>query len=169
LAYQPGEWESFALAHLGASAALLGLVFVGISINLRDFVGSRQLVDRAAEAVILLGTVLVASTAVLIPGQGKGALSTELLVLAAATFAVIVSLQRGIKTQRVDLGKPGPPPVSVVLRRVLGLGAPVFLAVAGITLAASSGGGLYWWPAAILVAYAGALSDAWVLLIEILR
>ncbi len=28
------------LAQLGASAALLGLVFVGMSINLKDFVGT---------------------------------------------------------------------------------------------------------------------------------
>jgi hypothetical protein len=36
LAYRIGDWESFALPQVGASAALLGLVFVGISINLRD-------------------------------------------------------------------------------------------------------------------------------------
>jgi hypothetical protein len=28
---------------------------------------------------------------------------------------------------------------------------------------------LYWWPAAIVVAFVGALTNAWVLLIEILR
>ncbi len=59
MAYRIGDWESFALGQVGASAALLGLVFVGISINLRDIVGSGSLVHRAAEAVILLGSVLV--------------------------------------------------------------------------------------------------------------
>ena len=47
MAYRIGDWESFALAQVGASAALLGLVFVGISINLRDIVGSGPLVHRA--------------------------------------------------------------------------------------------------------------------------
>ena len=51
-AYDPARWSDFALAQLGASAALLGLVFVGLSINLRDVVGSRRLVNRAAEAII---------------------------------------------------------------------------------------------------------------------
>ncbi len=41
--------------------------------------------------------------------------------------------------------------------------------MAGITLAAQAGGGLYWYPAAVLAAYVGALTNAWILLIEILR
>jgi hypothetical protein len=169
LAYRVGEWDNFALAHVGASAALLGLVFVGISINLRDFVGSRQLVDRAAEAIMLLGSVLAASTAVLVPGQRKNIVSTELLVVAVATFAIVLFLQRGAATQPSDPDKPAPPRSALVLRRVLGLGAPALLALAGLTLAVSEGGGLYWVAPAILVAYAGALGNAWVLLIEILR
>ena len=93
-AYDPARWSDFALVQLGASAALLGLVFVGLSINLRDVVGSRQLVNRAAEAVIGLAAVLVTATAVLIPDQSRGVVSAELLVIAVFTFAVTVRLQR---------------------------------------------------------------------------
>ncbi len=169
MAYRIGDWESFALAQVGASAALLGLVFVGISINLRDIVGSGSLVHRAAEAVILLGSVLVTSTVVLIPGQRRDVLSAELILLACGLFAIIVFLQRDAITQPSDPGRPGPPPGSLPIRRVFGLGAAVLIAVAGITLAAKAGGGLYWLPPAILAAYAGSLTDAWILLIEILR
>lgn len=169
MAYQPGEWESFAVAHVGASAALLGLVFVGISINLRDIVGSGQLVHRAAEAVVLLGSVLFASTLVLIPGQSRGALSAELLVLAGALFAVLFFFQLGAVVQPVDPDNPGPPRGSLAARRVLGLGSAILIAVAGVSLAAEVGGGLYWWPVAILAAYLGALLNAWILLVEILR
>jgi modulator of FtsH protease len=38
-----------------------------------------------------------------------------------------------------------------------------------VLLLAEAGGGLYWWPAAIIAAYVGAIVDAWVLLVEILR
>lgn len=169
MAYTISTWSEFAVAHVGASAALLGLVFVGLTINLRDVVASRVLVNRAAEAVILLGSVLATSTAVLIPGQAREALSTELLVLGAAIFAAIYLLQRGAGEVVSTDGHPGPPRVSIVLRRVFGIGCPVLVVIAGITLAATSGGGLYWWPAAVVAAYAGALSNAWVLLIEILR
>lgn len=169
MAYKIGAWESFALAHVGASAALLGLVFVGISINLRDIVGSRRLVHRAAEAVVLLGGVLATATVVLIPSQRKGVLSTELIVSAVALFAVVFFLQRDAATQLAEPGTSGPPPVGVAIRRVLGLGSALLIAIAGLTLAAGVGGGLYWWPVAVLAAYLGALTNAWVLLIEILR
>ena len=169
MAYRIGDWESFALAHVGASAALLGLVFVVISINLRDIVGSGPLVHRAGEAVVLLGGVLAVATVVLVPGQRKDVLSAELILLAGALFAVILFLQRDAVTQTVDPDRPAPPRVSLAIRRVLGLGTAVLIALAGITLAAEAGGGLYWLPAAILAAYAGSLTNAWILIIEILR
>ena len=169
MAYRIGDWESFALAHVGASAALLGLVFVVISINLRDIVGSGSLVHRAGEAVVLLGGVLAVATVVLIPGQRKDVLSAELILLAGALFAVILFMQRDAVTQPTDPGRPGPPRGSLAMRRVFGLGAAVLIALAGITLAAEAGGGRYWLPAAILAAYAGSLSNAWILIIEILR
>ena len=137
MAYRISDWESFALAQVGASAALLGLVFVGISINLRDIVGSGSLVHRAAEAVILLGSVLVTSTVVLIPGQRRDVLSAELILLACGLFAVIVFLQRDAITQPIDPGRPGPPPGSLAIRRVCGLGAAVLL-LPGVELRARS-------------------------------
>jgi hypothetical protein len=169
VAYEIGDWSEFAVAHVGASAALLGLVFVGLTINLRDVVASRQLVNRAAEAVILLGSVLATSTAVLIPGQARSALSVELIVLGAATLGLVAWLQRGVTAQPRDTGKGGPPPGSLLLRRILGMGSPALFALAGISVAAAAGGGLYWWVASVLTAYVGALANAWVLLIEILR
>jgi len=106
---------------------------------------------------------------VLIPDQSRGVVSTELLVIAGLTFAAVATRQRGASRQTVSNDGHRPPPFSIFIRRVLGLGAPVLLAVAGITLAAQAGGGFYWWPAAIVVAFASALTNAWVLLIEILR
>jgi hypothetical protein len=167
--YEPAHWSDFALAQIGASATLLGLVFVGFSINLRAIVGSRLLVNRAGEAVVVLGGVLVSASAVLIPAQDRGSLSAELLVVAIVTVAVVGLLQRGAHAVGPGDDQPGAPRASVAVRRFLGLGAQVLLAVTAITLAVKGGGGLYWWPAAVVIAYMSALTDAWVLLIEILR
>jgi hypothetical protein len=169
VAYDIGKWSDFALAHVGASAALLGLVFVGLSINLRDVIASSYLVNRALESVLLLGGVLATSTVVLIPGQARGVLTAELLLLAAVIFAAISYAQWGAGHQPVEPGKPGPPRGSFAVRRVIGLGAPLLVAITGITLWATAGGGLYWWVPAVLVSYFGALLNAWILLVEILR
>ena len=45
----------------------------------------------------------------------------------------------------------------------------MLLAITAVTLSAGAGGGLYWWPAAVVLAYFGALTNAWVLVVEILR
>ena len=164
-AYDPAQWSDFALAQLGASAALLGLVFVGMSINLKEFVGTPLLVNRALEAIVLLASVLVTATAVLIPSQDRDAVGVELVIIGLLVSAVVLRLQMGV----VAGGDRGPTRASVVSRRIFGLGSTLLIVIAGILLLAESGGGLYWWPAAVVTAYVGALVNAWVLLVEILR
>ena len=47
----PSGWKSFFMAQV-ASAALAGLVFIGVSINLTKIMSSPSLPDRALEAII---------------------------------------------------------------------------------------------------------------------
>jgi modulator of FtsH protease len=168
-AYSPAQWNDFALAQLGASAALLGLVFVGMSINLKEFVGTPLLVNRALEAIVLLASVLLSATAVLIPHQSSEAVAIELIVVGGLTTLVVLRLQSGAHAEAVSHAERGPTRASIVSRRVVGLGSASLILVAGVLLLAEAGGGLYWWPAAIVAAYLGALVNAWVLLVEILR
>jgi modulator of FtsH protease len=60
-------WEPFFTAQVAASAALTGLVFVALSINLARIMQYSQLVHRAAEAVVLLGQPIAVGLAVLAP------------------------------------------------------------------------------------------------------
>lgn len=185
---EPPEWETFAVAHLGASAALLGLVVVGISINLREVVASPALVRRAAEAMVLLGSILLAATVLLIPDQGRSVVGVELTALGVAGLAVAIRLQSTrptlvgpssarppgpLSTPTADpssaAGTPLAPPGSVAVRRLLAVGSLALVTTAGVSLLADGGGGLYWWAAAVILAYLGALANTWVLLIEILR
>ena len=171
----PATWETFALGQLGASAALFGLVFVGISINLRAVLTSRVLVNRAAEAVLLLASLLVASTAVLVPDQTRRSTGIELCVIGIVTLFSVIALQRGPRSP--DGGTPVIVPENAVpiprtaraARRLLGTGAAVLVVIAGVSLLSGLGAGLYWWAGAVVLTYAAALSSAWVLLIEILR
>jgi modulator of FtsH protease len=84
----PG-WDNFFVAEAGASAALTGLLFVAVSINLTRILEFHQLPTRAAETLIVLASPLVISTFALVPGQSMRAYGVEI----GATGLVVWVLQ----------------------------------------------------------------------------
>ena len=88
------EWESFFVAEAGASAALAGLVFVGISINLDKVLYTPGLPGRAGEALIVLVAVLITSSLLLVPGQPWNLVGLELLAVGLADWVAVVAIQR---------------------------------------------------------------------------
>jgi hypothetical protein len=162
-AYDPTEWHELFVATAGASAALAGLVFVAVSINIERILGYEGLPERAQETVLLLLGVLIVSIAGLVPGQGKTALGIELL-------AISLMLTGGIA--RLPLGRPRPGEEAAAwLRRRWGFRAigTLPLVIGGASVLAGTGGGLYWIAAGIAFAILAAVANAWVLLVEILR
>jgi modulator of FtsH protease len=168
-AYTPAAWETFAAANAGAAAALAGLLFVGVSINIQVIVQSRRLTGRASEAFLLLVSTLVVSVLVLVPGITETGLGIALIVV--GTFGwVAVTTQHVRALPRFGGESDGfAPKGSNAARITLGQLAIAPIAIAGITLLVGSGGGLYWIAPAVIFAYVSALANAWVLLIEILR
>src|SRR5207247_9925608 len=75
-----------------ASAALTGLLFVGLSMNLRRVVGTPEHLARARESFGQLLSLLVLSVILLIPGQNRLLLGTELIGLGAILAGVVVFL-----------------------------------------------------------------------------
>src|SRR5215469_2576304 len=86
-AYTPSQWHDFFVGTIGASAALTGLLFVAISINLQQILKYPQLPGRAAGTLGILVCALIVSGFGLAPGQGNRALGLE---IAAAGAAVVV-------------------------------------------------------------------------------
>jgi len=58
-AYSAAEWQSLFVAEAGASAALAGLLFVTISINLARILQGVGLSGRAGEAVLNAWVLLI--------------------------------------------------------------------------------------------------------------
>jgi hypothetical protein len=83
----PLEWHEFFVGTLGASAALTGLLFVAISINLQQILKFQHLPGRRAGTLGILVCALVVSGLVLIPEQSDNALGLE-VALAGAAVAV---------------------------------------------------------------------------------
>jgi peptidoglycan/LPS O-acetylase OafA/YrhL len=162
-AYDAAEWSDLFVATAGASAALAGLVFVAVSINVERILKIKGLPERSLETVLLLLSVVVVSIIGLIPGQSTTALGVELLAVGLLFAAVIAALS----DQALP---PGAEPRRWLLSRMLvrGLGTLPFV-IGAISLIAETGGGLYWTVAGIVFAIAGAVANAWVLMVEILR
>ena len=162
-AYDASEWTDLFVASAGASAALAGLVFVAVSINVDRILKFEGLPDRALETVLMLVSVVLVSIVGLIPGQSTTALGAEILALGLAFGLVIARLARRSLPH-------GPHPRAWLISR-LGVAAAATLPmiVAGASLLAEAGGGLYWLVAGMVFAIVGAVANAWVLLIEILR
>jgi hypothetical protein len=76
-AYSTDGWGELFLAGAGASAALAGLLFVAISINLERILQGAGLPGRAGEAIVLLVAVLVVSMLGLVPGQSLRVLGMD--------------------------------------------------------------------------------------------
>jgi hypothetical protein len=69
--YTTEGWGELFLAEAGASAALGGLLFVAVSINLNRIIALRSLPGAALGAIVLLVAVLMVSTFALVPGQPR--------------------------------------------------------------------------------------------------
>jgi hypothetical protein len=81
-------WHDFFLASAGASAALLGLLFVGVSINLSAIAGQERvdLRGRAGQAFANLIFVLLIALIMLIPDPDPGSIALSLAVVAGLGF-----------------------------------------------------------------------------------
>jgi hypothetical protein len=163
MAYDTAEWTELFVAAAGASAALAGLVFVAVSINIERILKFPGLPERALETVLLLLAVLLASLIGLIPGQSATALGIELLLVGLLLAAVIAKLS----TKSLPEGSQ--PPSHVLGRLLLLVGGTVPFVLGGASLIAETGGGLYWITAGLILAIVGGVTNAWVLLVEILR
>jgi hypothetical protein len=164
VAYDPTEWHDLFVAVAGASAALLGLLFVAVSINLDRILSYKGLPERALETLMLLLGVLTVAIAGLVPGQSHVALGVELLVIATAMIAIATRLP--VFTGDATKGEALQWKLSRWTVRAAGVG-PLWLG--GLFELLAIGGALYWLAAGIVFAIIGAVASAWVLLVEILR
>jgi modulator of FtsH protease len=167
-AYGPGTWHDLFVAAAGAAAALSGLIFVAVSINLRDIfalekkVGSTYLTGRALESLVALLIVLAISLVGLDPSISRAFFAGFLLFCAAGSAVSPIRATAAYRSSHVK-------PTAYNLRRFLSLLLAAVYAAAGATLLAQAGGGLHWLPFAFVLAVTIAASNAWILLVEVLR
>jgi modulator of FtsH protease len=160
----PDGWDSFFVALVGASAALTGLVFVALSINLERIVEYEMLVGRAAEALLLLALPVMLGLAVLVPDVATRTTGALCAIPALIAFATV---NRTIAKGRV--AARARPPYEFRIRVSIAEVALVPAVVGAGVLLGGSTSGIYWIAFAVAAEIAAGIVDAWVPLIEIRR
>jgi hypothetical protein len=158
------DWANFFSAEVGASAALVGLVTVAISINLSRILEIAHLPGRAGESLFSLTATLAISGVALFPRLPGAAFGLLALVLSA------ISLVFGMRVQWASQKMAGGLSIG---RHIVGatgrLAAAVPISVGGALLLNQASVGITWIASGVVVTLAVSVMNAWVLLVEINR
>ena len=160
MAYDPARWHDFFVMLGSASAALAGLVFVGLTIHARAVAADPLHRVRARNLTAGIVYVTIASALVLTPGQGNTALGIE-LVIGGFAVAYLFSAPLRLYPARVD--------VDLRTRTIGAVGACLLSSAAGVSLLVHGGGGLYLLVPSAIGAVALNVFGAWALLIGLAR
>ena len=157
----PSQWNDFFVMVGGGAAALAGLIFVAMAINLDIILGNTTHRNRATNMLSGFTAVFMACGVALIGNQDLGALGLEWLVLwlvAAAIFirGYVVAIRAGMSS--IGLSAP----------RLAG-GTLCYLAevVGAILLVLGERAGLYVAAVASIVLFGFLISGAWLLMVGI--
>ena len=156
-------WHDFFVATVGAAAALAGLIIVAISVNIKDIIAFPSMTSRAGATVASLVLSLVSTSVMLIPGQPIPLLGLEILLVAAVVMVITVKSAVAILRESGTGSSVAWTKVALAVVQVL-----PFL-VGAVSLIAGRAEGVPWVAAGVLFVFLGSVTNAWVLLVEILR
>jgi modulator of FtsH protease len=160
-AYRPDEWRDFFLMVGGAAAALTGLVFVALSLNLDVVVRDATHRYRAIGTMTNFAGIFVLCALALMGGQNHVAVGTEWLLVSTGAGAVYVYGYLRARTaggSRTTLS---------VLRTVSGTGLYLAEIAGSIVFLLGAMAGLYIAAVAMVLLGAYSVSGAWLLLVGV--
>jgi len=160
-AYRADGWQPFYSVVGTAAAALAGLLFIAMSLNLRAVVTHAPLLARAREAFGGFFNLLMLTLLILIPGQDRHVLGAELVTFGIVLAALSVVLQ-GETIRRLSADRRA----RWALRNLPLNLATVTILVAGAGLLFGTLGGLFWLVPTVLVYFLWASLNAWNLIVQ---
>jgi hypothetical protein len=154
-------WDTFAVIVGGVGGALVGLLFVAISIHATRIGNSASLRHRAAQTLVVFATLLLVAVVLAVPAQPDRVIGAELVVLAVGAAILLIRLDRLAEGSAKDaLGR--------ILERVNpNVTTALGIALTGVLLLS----GVRWAPYTLLpttcVAIVGGLASAYLLLTKL--
>ena len=150
-------WDVFATVAGGAAGALIGLIFVAVSIRIDVISRSAELRNRAAQTLGLFTTVLLVAGALAVPDQGRSTVGIEMIAIGVVTATALIILEHRARTERTKRS----------VSHILDVIAPrtltcALLVVAGLLLLFGVKAGLSVIVFGTVVASIGGIASAWI-------
>jgi hypothetical protein len=158
------EWANFFFAEATASSALVGLIFVAISINLNQILAAAHLPRRAIMALVILMSILIISSLMLVPGQSLTVIGGEILGIGCIIWYAVTRLEIAVLRSVDEQYRSSQYPSLIINQLVM-----LLYIAAGILILAIGKNGLYVLVPAMLFSFMIAITEVWVLMVEIKR
>lgn len=157
------DWHDFYMVAGGASATLVGLLFVGLSLHLRVVVSRPEVRSLASVTLANFGLVLLIALFALIPQQAEG-FSYDLIISGAISAAIVTPSLRAASHSRTRTLRV---PRMFMRFGVSALGYAGAVAAGVLVLRGSYGTGLGWLAVVSIALLVVSLRNSWDLLVTV--
>jgi hypothetical protein len=157
--YKPGEWREFFLMVGGGAAALTGLVFVAMSLNVHVIAKDATHRYRAIGTLAGFTATFMICALVLMGGQGHAAVAVEWLIVSSIGVSILVyGWIQAVSTGRSEVGLRLP-------RLVGGTACYVAQIIGSVVLLFGQIAGLYVAAVGMIVIFPFLIAGAWLLIV----
>ncbi len=163
MVFNPGQWRDFFVMVGGGAAALTGLVFVAMTLNLASITRDATHRYRAIGTLAGFTAIFMICALALMGGQDHRAVGIEWLVVAA--IAAVIYVNGYVQALRSGGSSAG----LGIVRLVSGTACYVAEIAGAIVLAAGQVAGLYIASVAMVAFIAFSISGAWLLIVGVYR
>jgi hypothetical protein len=160
-------WHDFYILAGTASATLVGLLFVGLSLHLRIVIASSEVRSLARVTLANFGAILFVALFMVIP-EDRSTAATELIAAGVASLAISTpSLVAAIQSEGRTLQMRRRDRVRMLLRFGLSDASYLAVIVAGVLLFSSLSPAFTWLVVATVVLLIISLRNTWDLLVTV--
>jgi hypothetical protein len=162
-------WSGFFAAQVASAAALAGLLFVALSVNLTRILQYPWLPARAAQTLVVLMAALIESSVALFPVASARPAVDAICALSVVAYVFAWRLSEVFQKVRPDRRTRPDEYRPLILNIVVFHFATVPQLVGSLLVICGSPNGYYWIATGVAMALVFGMFNSWVLLVEILR